>query len=330
MSEESHELSALENAWTRFATYDHNAAQVQRRFYRLRSAVLVVGLAATVLAIVYQYVESSSALPSTLRPEIDDWRFYFWLAMISMPILGSVLAAGASRFARGVEWVSLRGAAEAVKREVYRYRCQTGVYSAASTEPGTRDEKLAAAVGQVTVRLMDTDIINGSLSPYRGKQLPPKYGTAAGDDGFSDLTPAQYLDWRLTDQLSFFRGKSEAIDRKNRLYQWGIYGLGGAGTLLAALGHELWVPVSAGLATVLISYLALRNVETQLAGYNRAALELDNVATWWSGLPEAAKADPTNFGTVVDRTETVLGSENASWVQEMQKAMETLAEQDSN
>ena len=71
--EEAYELSALQNAWTRFATYDLNAVLVQRRFYRLRSAVLIAGLAATVLAIVYQYVEGWSPLPPDRWPPLDDW-----------------------------------------------------------------------------------------------------------------------------------------------------------------------------------------------------------------------------------------------------------------
>ncbi len=62
---------------------------------------------------------------------------------------------------------------------------------------------------------------------------------------------------------------------------------------------------------------------------DRAALELDKVATWWSGLADTAKADPANFASVVDTTETILGSENASWVQEMQQAMSTLEEEGS-
>ncbi len=317
------DLSALQNAWQRFATYDHNASVTQRRFYRLRVTVLAVGLAAIALAIVYdELIEVQSK--TRCRPPIDDWQFWFWLAMISAPILGGVLAAGVSRFARGVDWTSLRGAAEAIKREIYLYRCKVGIYGPGST----RDQRLAAAVGDVTTRLMDTEVLNASLNPYR-EQLPPRYATPEEDDGFSDLVPARYFEWRLNDQLAYFRGKSRQLDRRHQVLQWSVAGLGGVGTLLAAVGYEIWVPVSVGLGTALVSYLELRNVATNLAGYNRAALELDNVATWWSGLPEDARSDPASFATMVDRTEAILGSENASWVQEMQKAIDELEDEDS-
>ncbi len=318
------ELSALETAWSRFATYDDNATVVRRKFLRLRIAMLVVGIAATALAIVYsQYVAESSA-----RPTVGEWRFYVWLPVMVLPILGSVLAAGAAKLSRGIGWINLRGAAEAIKREIYRYRCGVGVYRAGNGEPPSRESNLAQAVAGVTARLMDTEAVNASLIPDRGKQLPPKYGVCEQDDGFSDLSPAQYLDWRLTDQLIYFRGKSLGLDRRYRHFQWWVAGLGGAGTLMAALGQEIWVPVSVGVATALVSYLELRNVEANLAGYNRAGLGLDNVATWWSGLPAAAKADAANFAALVDRTEAILGSENSTWVEEMQSATAAAEEQE--
>ena len=308
---------ALENAWSRFATFDHNANVVQRKFFRLRIWILVVGVAATALAIFYvEYVEASSA-----RPDFDDWRFLVWLPMILMPILSSVLAAGASKLARGVDWVNLRGAAEAIKREIYRFRCRVGVYAA--DEDGSPGEKLAAAVALTTSRLMDTELLNASLRAYRDK-LPPKPAVAPGDDGFSRMSPERYLEWRLADQHHFFNSKANRLDRQHRTFQWTVAILGGLGTLLAALGLEIWVPVAVGISTALTSYLAFRNVETTLAGYNRADLELDNVATWWSGVPAAKKAEAAAFGTLVERTETVLGSENASWVQQMQDAMDQL------
>ncbi len=320
----SSEQITLRNAWRRFATFDLNANVVQKKFFRLRIQILVVGVAATALAIVYsQYIAESS-----VRPAYSDWRFLFWLPMISLPILGSVLAAGASKLARGVDWINLRGASEGIKREIYRYRCGVGVYSEGGGEADTGGEQLARAVGEITGRLMDTEILNASLLPYRNEQLPPKYSAADGDDGNSTMGPEQYIEWRLKDQHTYFNRKANKLDRQHRVFQWTIAILGGAGTLLAVLGQEIWVPVAVGISTALASYLAFRNVETNLAGYNRADLELDNVATWWSGLPEAKSQDPAVFAALVDRTETVLGSENAGWVQQMQDAMDKLKEEE--
>ncbi|MCP3964346.1 MAG: DUF4231 domain-containing protein [bacterium] len=317
MSEEARfERTTLENALRRYATFDDAANAVQRKFFGAKIWILTVGVAATTLAIVYSTLWLEDA-----RPPLTDGHFYLWLAVVAMPIIGSVLAAGAAKLIRGLDWVSLRGAAESIKREVYRYRCQVGVYSPGSQVPGTRDEKLASMVEQITGRLLDTDVLATGLPPYSGDEVPG-YGSRT-DDGLSDLTPAQYLDWRLADQRDWFKGKSVTLESRNSLYQWAIAILGGVGTLLAAVGQEIWVPVSVALATALTSYLTQRNVEATLAGYTRAGLELDNVVTWWSGLSAEAKGTRASFAALVNRTETILGSENATWVQSMQ---ETLAQ----
>lgn len=309
----------LANAWERYAVYDHNAIRAQKRFLQLRNGVLLMGLAAMALAIVYdEYV----AVGST-RPPMSDWRFFVWLPMIAMPVLGSVLAAAAAKLVHGADWISLRGAAEAVKREIFRYRCRVGVFDPENDAPGTPDEMLAAAVSGITQRLMETTVVAGHLEPVE-RSWPP--AASQGDDGACELTPEQYLEWRVGDQQGYFRRTARRLERRHRHFQWWIYGFGGIGTLLAALGLEIWVPVSVGVATALTSYLEVRSVESKLAGYNRAALELDNVETWWSGLTPAQRTQRVSFTRLVGRTETVLGSENAGWLEQMRDALAKLAE----
>ncbi len=121
--EATYEYSPLENAWSRFASYDQNAIDLRKKFFRLRLWMLVVGVAATTLAVSYSYVEVSHD-----RPHVTDWRFYVWLPLMVAPVLGSVLSAAASKLSRGADWISLRGAAEALKREIYTYRCRLGAY----------------------------------------------------------------------------------------------------------------------------------------------------------------------------------------------------------
>ncbi|MEM7584215.1 MAG: DUF4231 domain-containing protein [Acidobacteriota bacterium] len=318
MSDETnHEQAALRNAWLQFATFDHNAIVIQARFYRLRGAVLWMGVIATALAVIYSHFVA----PEGDQPEFPDWRHIFWLVMVMAPISVTVLSTGAAKLARGVDWVALRGAAEATKREIFRFRCGVDGYDHSASQFGERAEMLSKRVGQATSRLMDTDVLQSSLEPYGG-ELPPKQAVAQGDDGMSDLEPEHYLTWRLEDQRAFFQSKAKALDRRNHLMQWAIAGLGGLGTLFASVGQEIWVPVAVSVSTALTSYyLQLRSVETHLAGYNRASLELSNVATWWCGLSQAAKQDHVKFSQLVERTEAILTSENSSWVQNMQAAV---------
>src|SRR5262249_2001271 len=74
--------------------------------------ILLLGVLATLLALVHEQW-SNPAL---------HW------AVVTVPILISVLIALANRRAAGKRWVLLRAAAEATKTEIYRYRTRTGGY----------------------------------------------------------------------------------------------------------------------------------------------------------------------------------------------------------
>ncbi len=312
--------TTIEDAWRRFAVYDQNASLAQRRFTRLRTCIVVLGVLATGLAICYTVAKTGA------RPGPADWRFYLWILVVLTPIAISVLTAGSAKFERGVQWILLRGAAEAVKREIYRYRAQVGIYSDAKTRVRSRDQKLARRLEEIARRLMDSEVVQASLAPYEGTLLPPKYGVAEEDDGFSDLSTQRYLEVRLHDQRSYYQRKSAQLYRSYQGIQWSIVALGGVGTFLAAVGLELWIPLSVSAAAALAGLLELRRIESGLAAYTRAALELENIATCWGGTPEKARAGLALREKLVDRTEAVIRNENAGWVEEMQEALSELQE----
>ena len=313
----------LENAWRRFATYDQNAIIAQKRFLRLRKWILALGVVATILALVH----------STLKPIEISWvvqvNFYLNFLVIATPILVSLLLGGSVKFERGVSWVLLRNSAEAIKKEIYRYRARVEIYSQKKQEKKDeiepREVKLARKVKRVGERLMKTQVNRTSLTPYEGK-LPPQYGAAKDDDGFSDMEPEKYLAWRLEDQLNWYQKKALVLDKQLQRLQWLIYILGGVGTFLAAVGLEIWIAVTIALVGALTTFLEFKRVETTLTAYNQAATDLDSIRTWWHALPEEDKKDEKkqeNFEKLVKNTEAVIQSEHAGWVQEMR---DTLAE----
>lgn len=313
----------LEDAWKRFAVYDQNAIAAQKRFFRLRKWILALGVVATILALVH----------STLEPIEIPWvvqaNFYLRFLVIGTPILVSLLLAGSVKFDRGISWVLLRNSAEAIKKEIYRYRARVEIYSQEQertdeTEP--RELKLARKVKTIGQRLMKTQVNRTSLTPYKGK-LPPQYGAAEDDNGFSDLDPEKYLVWRLEDQLNWYQGKALALDKQLRRLQWLIYVLGGVGTFLAAVGLEIWIAVTIAMVGALTSFLEFKRVETTLTVYNQAATDLDSIHTWWHALPDEDKKDEKgqeNFEKLVKNTEAVIQSEHAGWVQEMRDALAEL------
>jgi len=315
----------LEDAWRRFAVYDQNAIPAQKRFLRLRKWILALGVVATVLALVH----------STLEPIEISWvvqvNFYLNFLVIATPILVSLLLAGSVKFERGVSWVLLRNSAEAIKKEIYRYRARVEIYSQKKQEKKdeikeSREVKLARKVKRVGERLMKTQVNRSGLTPYEGT-LPPQYGASSDDDGFSDLEPEKYLAWRLEDQLNWYQKKALVLDKQLQRLQWLIYILGGVGTFLAAVGLEIWIAVTIALVGALTTFLEFKRVETTLTAYNQAATDLDSIRTWWRALPDEDKKGEKkqeNFEKLVKNTEAVIQSEHAGWVQEMRDALAEL------
>ena len=248
--------------------------------------------------------------------------------IISIPIIISILLAAANRFNAGTKWLILRSSAEGIKREIFRYRAQAEVYSSEQSRKISREVRLAKRLQVIGSQLSQTEVNLSAFRPYEGK-LPPKWTTADDDDGLSALNPERYLSVRLEDQLNYYLNKTTRLEKRFRQLQWGIYIIGGFGTLCAALGVELWIALTTSIVTALGTYLEYQQMEKTLTQYNQAAIDLTNVRSWWVSLSAAEQAKQININTLVGQTERILQSEFSGWVQEMQDALNNLKEEQS-
>src|SRR5581483_4945175 len=167
----------LMQAWEVFADYDLSAKKQQKRFKWLQLAILALGVAGTALAIIQQVyaprdnTEAHNLLPASLVTNAeghwiiaDHVPFHWWLihqALIIIPILVTVLIAAANRFKQANKWLLLRAGAEAIKREIYRYRTRAMDYK---QEP---EQQLAQRVEDVTRRTMRTEVNLSAIMPYK-------------------------------------------------------------------------------------------------------------------------------------------------------------------
>jgi hypothetical protein len=252
MEEEfSHENKPIEdpvllNAWTRFAEYDIYAGKQQRRFLYLRITILALGVLATFVALSYKVMGPGDNDPTS-------WYEWLWrYVVILLPISTSVLLAGAVKFDAGTKWILLRNSAEAIKKEIYRYRAKAEIYSEESERitGENRKIKLARKVKTITNRAMKTQVnlSHITLSEEERKDVPSGFTYVEGDDCFSDLSAEEYIRYRLEDQCAFYKNRTGRLERELKLWQWSIYLLGGVGTFLAAIGLEIWIAVSSGIA----------------------------------------------------------------------------------
>jgi len=364
--------NVLLQSWGHFADYDLNALIQQKRFHRLQLGIIVLGIIGTALALTKQVYN-----PEGVQTALKDWWFYrpssvdasfhwaltphwvgWWLiyySLILIPILLTVLITASNRFKQGNKWLLLRASAEAIKREIFRYRARAGDYKevppvapSSSMQPGqpvspgtpgvpaspaspqtmppTPEQVLSQRVEDITRRAMRTELNSSALKPYdKNKGLPPNiYATQWEDDGFTLLSAERYVQLRLGDQLNFFRARAVKHERKLKAVQWSIFVIGGLGSLLAAINRQVWIALTTALAAALTTYLSYQQTESTLTKYNQAATDLNNVKSWWTALPPEEQAKQINVDTLVDHTEQVLQSELDGWVQQMQNALADL------
>jgi hypothetical protein len=312
----------LEDVWFRFAKYDKNALITQKRFVQQRKWILALGVAATTLAILYSTIENPGSFPTRLAWLNED-RFLkiFHGIVIAVPIIITVLVAFSEKFNMGISWVMLRSSAEAIKKEIYRYRMQVEEYNPSNMASAeTRDVRLAKKMKVISKRLMESPVNQTDLLPYKG-DLPPQYGTPEGDNGFDDMTAEQYLNWRVEDQFNYYQKKAARLGKELRRFQALIIFLGGVGALLAAINLSVWLAVSNALAIAFTGYLEFKRTEANVISCNLAAADLYDIRIWWHSLSPDARAQRANVETLVGSTEAILQTENAGWLQEMREAL---------
>jgi SMODS and SLOG-associating 2TM effector domain 1/Protein of unknown function (DUF4231) len=309
---------ALRWAWERFHLYDYNATRLRRAFHRLLLVILGVGVLATLLAL----TEAALLARGVLHPDDVQIRVLHFTVLI-LPIALAVLLGLAARFRSGSKWVYLRAAAEAVKREIFRYRTGTGDYRAHARR-SSKEETLTRRVGRIARALMQTEISKSVLARSSGTNGPVEARSPKGEMELSDLTPSAYIQTRVQDQLSYYQKRAEMLGRRLWILQGLIFVLGGTGTLLAALGLDVWIALSTALVGAITTYLGYEQVENSLVSYNQAASALSSLQGWWLGLTPDEQAVPAKADRLVDHAEAILQKEQGSWLQEMTDAMEEL------
>ena len=306
----------------------HECDRATAPFNRIQGAIIAIGLGATILALYKQIwgpkIEGGGDVPQPLiPPDFSRWWFIYY-GLLVMPIVLTILVTAVNRFKQGNRWLLLRAGAESIKREIFRYRAHSGDYkevispAAVPADPGARvppppptpEQVLAQRVEDVTRRTMRTEVNAAGLVPYdKSKGFPPYMSGEPGtDDGFSALTPDEYLNFRLADQLSYYKRKAVKLERQLKWMQWGIFIIGGVGTLLAAINLQVWIVLTTALVAALTTILGYKGTENTLMKYNQASTDLDNVRSWWLALPAEEQERQENVDSLVDHAEKVLQS----------------------
>lgn len=329
----------LADAWSRYDDLDRAAIVKQRLFRWTQGWILSLAVTATLLAIVItrSWVPAKSSLPliGTFSPHNG-----LHVLMLIVPIAISILVGFNARFREGNKWILLRAAAEAIKREIFRYRTRSGAYSPAKSRQMLASLTLAANIKDITANLVQTEVNRSSLPELHPKAASdgktqsdaaitaPATGTRQ-KERLQYLTSSQYLIERIDDQIRYFEKKTRTLYRQLKLLNSLILIIGGLGTFLAAMNKEVWVALTTAFATAFANKLEIDQTENSLVQYNMALTSLQNIESWWKGLSPWEMTRQTNVDLLVDQAETTLARETAGWVQQMQSTLDKLTERQS-
>ncbi len=338
--------NSLREAWGWFDKLDQAAVIRQIRFRSLELTLILLAVIATLFAI----LSSGNAL----TPSFKAWVLQWWagagttlhILVIIIPILISIVGTYNSHFRDGNKWILLRGAAEAIKREIFRFRAQAGVYSERQCGQISAESKLAAKIKDITSALEQSEVNKTSLgnseqnklikaiSLVRRMALLRRRQTASLRNEETDaermelLTTDRYIVVRIENQMDYLERKTGSLSIRLSRMQMLIYIIGGTGTFLAAIRLYVWVALATALVTAVTTKLQADQVENSLVQYNQTLASLRNIDAWWKALSVWERERRRNIDLLVDETERTMANETAGWVQQMQSALDKLTERE--
>jgi hypothetical protein len=244
------------------------------------------------------------------------------VALAVLPAVAAVLMAWTLRRGRDRSWLALRSAANAIAREMYRYRGRCERYGSSGPENREAAALLATVWSTVLTQLARSAPIPAWSDdiPYFAPTLPSGLVDPA-DELLGTLTGEQYQKARISHQTGYFVRKVRKDERRISIAVAGIYGAAVAGTLLASLPWTVaWVAVASSVATAVAAWLEFDQCEQRARSMNAAIAQLESSVARWIQLPAKEREDRENVAALVAECERALEDENREWERAIEEA----------
>jgi hypothetical protein len=299
-------MNALQLTSERQAVWSQTANRLRTRSTQLRSCTLTFTIVGAILAMI------ASQLPE------GRMRLSFAIFSTLLFAAASFVTARLLGQDRTLAGVRARAAAEALKREVFKYTAHAAPY-----DGDDRDARLNTEREQVENDV--SDLLNEVVEP-----------TGDGGAPTSDLTPAEYMDRRIQKQVThFFEPRAATAARQLKYFRQAEFALasvaacitaavGVAGkTALAGDSSPGWGFDFVALATVLttVSGAILVHIEAQryehiVSQYRATARRLRDML---ASAPHGFNVPSLEWSQFVAKCEAILVEENNSWVAKWSK-----------
>lgn len=302
-------ISILQIAWARFSELDTNASARTESHLNKRRWIAILGVLATLFAILSQIFPSDSTHTDLLGLSIK-------ILLILTPLVGSAMAAFTKAFYANGDWLVMRAGAEEVLKEIYFFR------TILKNHPDRRSylEKRLTEIQRQLYRAMGGELI---LKPYNGETHSRYYpNDPSSDFGYEDLTGEEYFKYRVENQLAWHRKKIRVRQAERVRFQVLILAFGAAGAFLAAWGGSIsiWVALTASLTAAFLGWQELRNIDMVVKNYSKVIVELSVIYDHWLNLEQEERTE-AEFYRMVRSTEEILWAQNMEYIKSMQEAL---------
>lgn len=305
----------LREAWSRYAAAD--AAAVKLKPWAEGRLLVAIGLGLVLVFV--------SIVRVALPPEAPAAVWVLVMALITaLPLTAAIVLGIGERIAKFQNWIDLRHAAEAIIREIYRYRSRAKPYGLPSKAPALLVEALKGKDDRVGEQIATPQGDPSVWSPL-SLRTPPEDSIPLEDSLLAPLTPSKYDDARACHQL---RWMTVRADRTHRLAMWWtvmIYLFAALSTgFLAVAWRDGWAFVVVGAAAALLtaatSWREYQPWDARSGRLRRTALAVRQARAHWLAKSAAKRSDTSALAEYVAAVEDALGDESADWERVVRQA----------
>lgn len=300
--------AALRAAWKRHMEYSDASTRRKRTHSRVRLATIVLSLAASVLAVTITYQDTV--------PQIAQISEGMRILLVVLPLVVAGTLTYAFQFMPSTSWVAYRVGSELIRHQIYLYRMQAGDY-ASKLQLG-QQQLLIDRIAEADAKVAEI----GAPEPYIEKmstdfaaQIKARTDTP-NDDGFSQLTADEYIQFRLIPQRDWYINRMHEDYRRLRIWRAIVLIAAGSSSLLVVIGQAPLVAVATALGLSIGMYIDLKMYGRTYALYHLAAEKLENEINRWSILPAEQKKLAARTAEFVTRVEEIFNEERYRWMQQ--------------
>ncbi len=285
--------------------YDARASFWQRLQFRLRLAVLVLGIFTALFGVLS-------------RGHIATEAFGSWMPFLlfGLPGLAVLLMLLIYAINPGQRWVAYRAGSESLKTETFLFATGAEKYAGVSAEQRVdRFGQRLESIGQLVADLQPHGLFVRLAAGWRNLWSRPTASPYA-DAPYTPATaldPTAYLHQRLLPQRDWYDSRGQGHRSTQGWLSAGVVAFNLVAGLLALVEQVLWIPVATTVVGALATYSALSNSEFLANSYRQTVLQLNQLLDAWERGEYATT--PNGFQQFVLHVEQVIAREYTGWVQ---------------